>query len=126
MTFVEGDVAFGGGGGRLDRRELDRNVLGDAAENAFQVAIDAALLENEVPLHVERGEFAGARLEAAEIRSGEEFGPVGGAGRHPRLNLAAQSARAGHDIHEQRLAGDRHGRVGGRGRLGRGHGHVRV
>jgi hypothetical protein len=98
----------------------------DAAQDTLQVAVGAALLEDQVALHVQRGQFGGADLEAGEGLAGQEVGLVGHAGVQPALHHAAQIARTADDIGEQGLARHRdRGARGGRG-LFRREGDIRV
>lgn len=126
MQFLKGDAAFDGGGGGLDGGNLDRNVLGDAAQDAFQVTVGAALLEDQVTLHVEGGQLDSLRTEAGEGRSGDESGLVHRPGLDPALDHTLEGTGAGDDVREQGLAGDRDRRIGGGRRQGGGQGDIGV
>ena len=126
MQFLEGEAAFGGGGGGLDGGKPDRNVLGDAAQDAFQVAVRAALLEDHVALHVEGGQFDGAASEAGEGFARREVGLLDHPGVDPALDHTLEGTGAGDDVREQRLPRDGDRRMGGGRRNGRRQGDIGV
>ena len=97
MQFLEGDPAFSGGGRGLDGGNLDRNVLGDASQDAFQVTVGAALLEDQMALHVEGGQLDSLCPEAREA------GLVHSPGLDPAPDHTLEGTGAGDDVREQRL-----------------------
>ena len=126
MQFLEGEAAFGGGGGGGYGGDLQRHVLGDAAQDAFQVAVRAALLEDQMTLHVEGGQFGGAGAEAGEGFARGEVGLFDHPGVDPALDHTLEGTGAADDLGEQRLARDGDRRIGGGRRNGRRQGDIGV
>ena len=126
MKFLEGEAAFGGGGGGLDGANLDRNVLGDAAQDAFQVTVRAALLEDHVALHVEGGQLDSLRTEAGEGGTDSESGLIHSPGLDPALDHTLEGTGAADDLGEQRLPRDGDRRIRRRRRQGRSQGDIGV